>query len=123
MDNFKRVVDTYGHLNGSQALKEVARTLEESLTEPAFGVAYGGDKFVLVLPEIDKAGALEQIKEIRSRMKETTYLANTGLKVHMSASFGIVTYPDDAGDSKGLLALADEAMFRIKSRGKDAIGI
>lgn len=122
MDNFKRVVDTYGHLNGSQALKEVARTLEESLTEPAFGVAYGGDEFVLVLPDTDKTGALKQIKEIRRRMKKTTYLARKDLQVHLSASFGIAAYPDDAGDSQGLLALADEAMFRIKSRGKDAVG-
>jgi len=123
MDNFKRVVDTHGHLNGSQALKEVARTLKAELREPAFGVAYGGDEFVLVLPKTGKAGALEQIHTIRARMKETIYLENKGLQVKMSASFGIATYPDDAENRKGLLALADEAMFRIKSRGKDAVGL
>ncbi len=122
MDNFKHVVDTYGHLSGSRALKEVARTLGDSLSEPAFGVAYGGDEFVLVLPETDKAGALEQIRTIRARMKERVYLQQSGLEVHLSASFGIAAYPDDATDQEGLLALADEAMFRIKSRGKDAVG-
>ncbi len=122
MDNFKRVVDTYGHLNGSQALKEVGKTLNESLKEPAFGVAYGGDEFVLVLPEKGKEEALNQIQEVRTRMKETTYLKSKGLEVHMSASFGIATFPDDAVDREGLLALADEAMFHIKSQGKDAIG-
>lgn len=122
MDNFKRVVDTYGHLNGSQALKEVAKTFKECLKKPAFGVAYGGDEFVLVLPGKGKRGALEQIREIRARMKETTYLEGKGLAVQMSASFGVATYPDDARDREGLLALADEAMFRVKSSGKDAIG-
>lgn len=123
MDNFKQVVDTHGHLNGSQALKEVAGTLEESLIKPAFGVAYGGDEFVLVLPETGKKGALKQIRKIRSRMKKTIYLENHGLKVCLSASFGIATYPEDADDREGLLALADEAMFRIKIRGKDAVGV
>ena len=123
MDNFKRVVDTYGHLNGSQALKEVAETLKECLVKPSFGVAYGGDEFVLVLPKIGKNSALEHVQKIRKLMKETVYLTKKDLNVHMSASFGVATYPDDAVDSVGLLALADEAMFHIKSSGKDAVGI
>ena len=122
MDNFKHIVDTYGHLNGSQALREVARTFLDNLVEPAFGVTYGGDEFVLVLPDTGKEEALEYARRIRARMKETTYLTSKGLEVHMSASFGIATYPDDAEDREGLLALADEAMFRIKTRGKDAVG-
>ncbi len=122
MDNFKHVVDTYGHLNGSRALKEVASTIEGCVNEPAFGVAYGGDEFVIVLPETGKEGALEQVQAIRKRMKETVYLENNGIKIHLSASFGIATYPDDAKDRTGLLALADRAMFRIKTRGKDAVG-
>lgn len=122
MDNFKRVVDTYGHLNGSQVLKEVAKTLNDSLQDPAFGVAYGGDEFVLVLPEKNKSDAIKKIQEIRSNMKKTTYLKTKGLAVHISASFGIATFPDDAEDRDSLLALADEALFSIKLRGKDAIG-
>jgi diguanylate cyclase (GGDEF)-like protein/PAS domain S-box-containing protein len=123
MDNFKTVVDTYGHLNGSRALKEVAATLKAELRDPAFGVAYGGDEFVLVLPRTSKAGALEQVEHIRRRMKESVYLERQGLRVQLSASFGIATYPDDADDRVGLLALADKAMFHIKSRGKDAVGV
>lgn len=122
MDNFKHIVDTHGHLNGSQALKEVAKTFQENLREPAFGVSYGGDEFVLVLPDTGKERALEFVQHIRTRMKQTTYLTGRGLEVRMSASFGIATYPDDAGDLESILALADEAMFRIKSRGKDAVG-
>ncbi len=122
MDNFKHVVDTYGHLNGSQALKEVAETFKTGLIEPAFGVAYGGDEFVLVLPQTGRDAALEHVKEIRLLMKRTVYLTKKELEVHMSASFGVATYPDDAKNSEGLLALADEAMFHIKSSGKDAIG-
>ncbi|MGW8194617.1 MAG: sensor domain-containing diguanylate cyclase [Desulforhopalus sp.] len=123
MDNFKQVVDTYGHLNGSQALKEVAATLKANLKEPSFGVAYGGDEFVLILPNTGKDKALRKVQKIRNQMKKTTYLAKKNLEVRLSASFGVATYPDDAGNREELLALADEAMFAIKSRGKDAIGV
>lgn len=123
MDNFKTVVDTYGHLNGSQALKEVAETIKSCLVEPAFGVAYGGDEFVLVLPDANKNDALQCVENIRQKMKTTTYLIKKGLSVHLSASFGVAAYPDDAKDSAGLLALADDAMFHVKSHGKDAVGV
>ncbi len=73
--------------------------------------------------ETGKEGALKEIQKIRERMKNTIYLENNGLKVRMSASFGIATYPEDTDDREGLLALADEAMFRIKARGKDAVGV
>jgi len=123
MDNFKRIVDTYGHLNGSQALKEVAETIRECITDPEFGVAYGGDEFVVVLPGFDRAAALKKANKIRSRMKETVYLSSAGHAVRMSASLGLATFPDDASDLTSLLALADNAMFRVKKGGKDAIGL
>lgn len=123
MDNFKHVVDTYGHLNGSRALQEVGATIRQSLSEPAFGVAYGGDEFVVVLPGLDKSQAFEKAEEIRSRMRETDYLTSSGYHVRLQASFGIATFPDDAADKDGLLALADQAMFHVKEKGKDAVGL
>ncbi len=123
MDNFKRVVDTYGHLNGSQALKEVAMTIKKCLKKPCFGVAYGGDEFVVVLPGFSKLQATAKAEEIRSRMKRKIYLTKDGLNVRLAASFGIATYPDDTETRVGLLALADRAMFHIKLTGKDSIGI
>ncbi len=122
MDNFKRVVDTYGHLNGSQALKEVAITIKSCIKRPCFGVAYGGDEFVIVLPGFDKVKATEKIEQIRMQMKQTTYLSKAGHTVHLGASFGIATFPDDTDNREGLLALADQAMFHIKQTGKGLIG-
>jgi diguanylate cyclase (GGDEF)-like protein/PAS domain S-box-containing protein len=123
MNNFKQVVDTYGHLNGSQTLKEVAITIKSCIKRPCFGVAYGGDEFVIVLPGFDKARAAEKVEQIRLQMKQTTYLSKAGHQVHLGASFGIATFPDDTDNREGLLALADQAMFRIKQTGKDSIGI
>jgi diguanylate cyclase (GGDEF)-like protein/PAS domain S-box-containing protein len=123
MDNFKHVVDTYGHLNGSRTLQEVAATIQSVLIEPAFGVAYGGDEFVVALPGFTKKQAAKKAREIQTRMRKTVYLTSQGFKVKLSASFGIATFPDDAADRTALLALADKAMFAIKKRGKNAIGI
>ncbi len=123
MDNFKHLVDTHGHLNGSQALKEVAGTIKSCLKKPCFGVAYGGDEFVVVLPGFDRQQAIRKLEQIRSRMKLTTYLTAAGLQVQLGASFGLATFPDEADNREGLLALADQAMFRIKQTGKGAIGL
>ena len=122
MDNFKRVVDTYGHLNGSQALKEVAQTIKSCLSRPCFGVAYGGDEFVVVLPGFGKAQASTLVGQIREKMMYTKYLTKAGYHVNLGASFGIATFPDDTNNREGLLALADQAMFHIKQTGKGLIG-
>ena len=121
IDDFKQVVDTHGHLNASKTLQEIAATLMAALPAPAFGVAYGGDEFVLVLPGFDKHKALEMADTIRQRIKKTVYLRKTGLKVRVHASLGVSTYPDDAETLTELLALADQAMFSVKERGKDSV--
>ncbi len=122
IDNFKNVVDTYGHLNGSLALQEVAATIRDTLENPAFAVAYGGDEFVTVLPGFDKDKAVQKAEEIRERMSKTVYLSCKGHHVSLKASFGVSTCPDDAVDMTQLLTFADRAMFDIKERGKDAVG-
>lgn len=121
IDNFKYVVDTHGHLNASQALQEIGGTISETLKSPEYGVAYGGDEFVLVLPGSKKQKAMETAEVVRKRIKETPYLQKASLNVHISASLGVSTYPDDARTLKDLLALADQAMFSVKERGKDLV--
>ncbi len=121
VDNFKKVVDYYGHLKGSQTLREMAATIRDCLTEPAFAVAYGGDEFVVVLPGLNRETALRKAEEIRVQIRETSYLSSYGHDVHIRASMGIATFPDDADDLNGLLALADQAMFHVKGEGKDAV--
>ncbi len=122
IDNFKMVVDTHGHLLGSQALAEVAQTILHCIAEPAFGVAYGGDEFVVVLPGHDHGQVLEKARQIRATMLDTRYLPEVKNGVRLQASFGIATYPDDASDIKTILAKADQAMFQVKTRGKNAVG-
>lgn len=121
LDQFKRVVDGRGHLNGSRAIQEVAGTIQSCLAAPAWAVAYAGDEFVVVLPGVSRAGAVAKAREIRARIKATDYLMATGQPIRLAASFGVATYPDDAGDLERLLALGDEALFAVKRNGRDGI--
>jgi diguanylate cyclase (GGDEF)-like protein len=121
IDNFKSVVDAYGHLKGSQTLQELAKTIGDSLVEPAYGVAYGGDEFVVILPGLGKNEAIQKTEAIRSEINRSTYLSDHGHHLKLQASFGVATYPDDATDVAGLLASADRAMFDVKADGKNAV--
>jgi diguanylate cyclase (GGDEF)-like protein/PAS domain S-box-containing protein len=123
LDNFKLVVDAHGHLHGSRVIQEVAGTIMGALVEPAYGVSYAGDEFVLVLPAVDKELAVTLIGELQARILQTPYLSREGLKVHISACFGLATYPEDAIDVTDLLAEADRALFEAKGLGRNAIGV
>jgi len=121
LDNFKQVVDTYGHLNGSLAIKEVATTIRECLREPAYAVSYAGDEFVVVLPGTNSTQASQKASEIRSRISNTDYLTSQGIFAKLSASFGVATFPDHAGDLTSLLAASDNALFKAKGSGKNLV--
>lgn len=121
MDDFKEVVDRLGHLNGSRALSEVAQRIGACVCEPAFAVAYGGDEFVLVLPDMSRAQAVEMADTVRRAISAEPYLSQWGHAVMLTASFGVATFPDDAGDLTALLALADKAMFEVKGTGKNRV--
>ena len=121
IDNFKQVVDTHGHLNASKTLQEIAATMQTALQDPSYGVAYGGDEFVLVLPGFNKQQGIDMAKKIRTCIKSSIYLQNENLQVRVSASLGVSTFPQDANTLTELLALADQAMFSVKERGKDSI--
>jgi len=123
LDHFKRVVDSRGHLNGSRAIQEVADTIRSCLTAPAWAVAYAGDEFVVVLPGAARLAAVEKAREIRARIRETAYLAGTGQPVRLAASVGVATYPDDARNLEGILALGDQALFAVKRSGRDGVAV
>jgi diguanylate cyclase (GGDEF)-like protein/PAS domain S-box-containing protein len=122
LDHFKKVVDTYGHLNGSRAIREVARTINTCLEEPAYAVAYAGDEFVVVLPGWDQTQALQKAVEIHASVKRTTYHLNEGVEIQLQASLGVATFPQDADNQHALIAAADHALFTIKAAGKDKVG-
>lgn len=121
IDHFKEVVDIYGHLNGSQVIRELAAIISGALETPAYAVAYAGDEFVVVLPGFTDTQAVEKALDIQSRIKQNSYLSDQGAKVRLQASFGIATFPDHAKDLRELLGAADHALFAVKKNGRDAV--
>jgi diguanylate cyclase (GGDEF)-like protein len=123
LDNFKRVVDTHGHLLGSKILKEVAQAISRELDEDDRIVRYGGDEFVVILPRQGKTQALTKVHRMRRAIITTPYLQKEKIDAHVTASFGLATFPHDAEDKRELLAAADGCLFRSKADGKNRISV
>ncbi|HTL55266.1 MAG TPA: GGDEF domain-containing protein [Candidatus Limnocylindrales bacterium] len=121
IDNFKHVVDTHGHLLGSKALREVAQTVARVLQEDDRLVRYGGDEFIAILPRQSKEEALLKVSRMKQAITSTRFLQKEGVNAHLTASFGLASFPDDARDKRELLAEADRCLFQSKTSGKNRI--
>jgi diguanylate cyclase (GGDEF)-like protein len=123
LDGFKSVNDAHGHLAGSRTLTEVGAILVEAVRESDILARYGGDEFVVVLPETPPSGALVIAERIRRAIECHVFLKEVGLEARISASFGIASYPDHALTPEGLIQKADQAMYRVKDRDKNGIEV
>lgn len=123
LDGFKGVNDQYGHLAGSGTLTEVGSILAQGVRESDILARYGGDEFVVVLPETPASGALVIAERLRKAIEEHRFLEAQGISARISASFGIATYPDHALSPEGLIQKADQAMYRVKEREKNGIEV
>ena len=121
MDGFKKVVDTHGHLLGARVLREVAEVVNGELGGEDHLVRYGGDEYVVILPDQDSEVALAKTERMKEAIRSTPFLVDEGLDVWVSASFGVATYPDDAQDKKELLMAADQGLFHSKAAGKNRV--
>lgn len=123
VDNFKRVVDTHGHLLGTQVLKEIGETISACLEEKDILIKYGGDEYVIILPGRNKAAAVDLIQKILQTLRVSTFLKSEPEPVQVTASFGIALYPEDARTKKDLLLLADHCMYDVKRATKNGISV
>lgn len=122
IDDFKRVNDTHGHLQGDAVLRKVARVLNaesRNIDEPA---RYGGEEFVVALPETGTAGAVEVAERIRTRIAaEPIPIVDGEGELRVTASVGAATMPGAADDVQGLIAAADAALYEAKRAGKNRV--
>jgi diguanylate cyclase (GGDEF)-like protein len=123
LDGFKGINDQFGHLAGSGTLTEVGAILAQGVRESDILARYGGDEFVVVLPETPASGALVIAERLRRSIEEHRFLEAQGVSARISASFGISTYPDHALSPEGLIQKADQAMYRVKEREKNGIEV
>jgi diguanylate cyclase (GGDEF)-like protein len=121
LDYFKVVNDRYGHLMGSRVLVEVAELLIRNLRDVDIISRYGGDEFVVVLPETGLRTTFAITKRLHRAFHRHEFLSAEGLNVRLTASFGIAGFPDHARNKKDLIRLADQAMYEAKYGGRDRI--
>lgn len=121
LDLFKTVNDTHGHAAGTALLAEVADLLIGSLRTVDVPVRYGGDEFVIILPETLKPAAIDVASRLRDAITRWEFLRGMALSVHVTASFGVATWPDDAQTAEALLHAADRAMYEAKQSGRNAV--
>jgi diguanylate cyclase (GGDEF)-like protein len=121
LDYFKAVVDRYGHLKGARVLGEVAWVIHRELGPNDSLVRYGGDEFIILLPQRSRAEALKITRRLRLALNANAFLKDEGLVIRLTASYGIATMPEDARDRESLLLIADQALFGSKQQGRDRI--
>jgi diguanylate cyclase (GGDEF)-like protein len=119
IDQFKRFNDRHGHLHGDDVLRRVAATLRGSCRAADLPARFGGDEFVVVLPQTGKGEATRVAERIRGDMEEFTLVRGFGLTV----SVGVAAFPVDGLSGRDLLEAADTAMYAAKSGGGNAVAV
>ncbi len=123
LDHFKRFNDRYGHQGGDALLRALGRFLQSHTRGEDIACRYGGEEFVLILPE----AALPQVQERAEQLREAArHLAaeHGGAQLGgITLSLGIAVFPDHAGDGRHLLGAADEALYRAKAAGRDRVAV
>jgi len=121
LDHFKNVNDTYGHLTGSRLLAEVGSVVSEHIRKTDKAARYGGDEFVIILPQTEKSGAFAFALKLHSELNKKTFYSNDGAHLTVSGSFGVASFPADAHSSAELVSKADEAMYLVKKSGRNGV--
>ena len=119
VDDFKKVNDTYGHHWGDQVLKKIAEHLRTKTRRSDYPSRYGGEEFVLILPETDVENALRVDSKVRSEIKATTF-DSKGRAFSVTVSTGLSsTCNKEYSNWQQMLEDADQALYLAKNRGKD----
>ena len=121
LDRFKLVNDQYGHLVGSRALRRLSEVLLSCIRQVDTLARYGGDEFTILLPDTPHHVALDIAERIRKLVEDTLFEAGRDTPFRLSISIGVGTFPQHGRDRTSLLDVADKAMYRAKSLGRNCV--
>jgi diguanylate cyclase (GGDEF)-like protein len=123
LDHFKWVNDQFGHLVGDQVLRAVADAMREEVRDYDLCGRFGGEEFVLLLPDTDLTRAIEVGNRICGRIRDLNLGPDSASLggMRLSASIGVATYPDAGKELDEILLAADNAMFAAKDSGRDQV--
>jgi diguanylate cyclase (GGDEF)-like protein len=122
VDFFKRYNDVNGHLAGDAVLKTLANIFREDQRATATVARYGGEEFVILLPETDKEGALTVAENIRKRVLDHPFPGEEKQpEGKLTVSIGVSTFSDDGTERDTLIQCADQALYKAKQKGRNAV--
>jgi diguanylate cyclase (GGDEF)-like protein len=117
-DNLKQINDSYGHKAGDSSLTLLVKSVQQQLRDTDIIARYGGDEFIVLLPETPAQGALDVANRIRRSVADTA-LEIDKKAVRMTVSIGVSSYPEDGRTLDMLVANADDAMYKAKTGGRN----
>ncbi len=121
VDYFKQVNDTYGHVFGDTVLTGVAKVLEETVRENDIVARFGGEEFVVVMPNTDHKNALITAERLRSALSLHGFVTEQKEEVRVTCSFGVVTTEDNEMSFKSLCDQADKLLYQAKANGRNCV--
>ena len=121
VDSFKTFNDTYGHPQGDQLLRVVAGILKGSVRSVDHVGRYGGEEFLIILPETGKEDACRMAERIRGEVEARACVVIEDQAVHRTMSMGVAAFPEDASSADELIQRADAALYRAKRSGKNRV--
>ena len=123
LDHFKQVNDVHGHLVGSKLLWMVGDLIKSNLRLIDYAFRYGGDEFVVILPQTSKENALIVLRRLKDLLDSKVFFREENLNIKVTASFGIAAFPADGRTHREVLRMADEAMYIVKKTTRDSIAL
>ena len=114
LDRFKPINDQYGHLRGSRTLREVGFLIRAAVRETDIPARYGGDEFVVILPQTDGPSAKVLAEKLRRLVEGHTFLQEENINARLGVSLGVATYPAEATTKEALIRLSDQRMYEDK---------
>ena len=124
IDNFKPYNDSHGHLAGDKVLIALAKLLKENTRKSDITARYGGDEFIIILPELELNQAKSLAEKLCDKMHQSEDLKKLDLKsVGLSISIGIASFPESGKTIDKLLKKADDALYAAKKSGKNTVSI
>jgi two-component system cell cycle response regulator len=122
LDHFKDINDSFGHLVGDQALREVGRLLQGAVRAVDVVARYGGEEFVIVLPETAGEGAIAFAERLRERVESHEFANERLPSLRLTASIGVAAFPSPGVESvEDFFSRADEALYRAKAAGRNQV--